>query len=494
MIMKKISILFCAALAALAIVSCNKEPKEEPFIEPETQTGSISSTAVSLIKEADPNYWGETVKSAMELFNDIRTLGPGNLMGERVKGDIEGEEEIYTLRDDITAWFQAIEDKDNVRFFLYTVKLSLLKGDITVRDIEQELPPKDSIEPEPEEEEEGYTREFVYTRSNNPLNLVYKFNDKTYKFQFEALDSDNNIIKINEHEDNGYYDEQDVWHADAAYVDITQVAIPTKVALHVTENGASFIDVALYPEVKDLNWDKFINYSDEIHVSASASIPGYSFKATDVKVSLSEVTGKLELFHGNTSMLCLDGKANFDVLALKAGSSLDRDRNARGKRAIPIPINTIQQIFFTCVQKVEGSLKIMGGKVILDGVAYPQDLSQLRSNVGSIYSANDARNADSMIQNYFHVDVRYNNGSKVQSRLIYTPVENEVDPESGTRSWSWTFGMRFADQSFKSLAELEESEDFDAVIGQAAIFMAHGEAIFGVDEEEDAEPLTEPQD
>lgn len=502
--MKKIYILLCAALAALAIVSCNKDAKEEAFVEPETQVSTLSSTAVSLIKEADPNYWGEFVKTAQGLFKDLRTIDTGNLGFGGVKGEIEGDDDVpneyYTLQEDIDKWFEAVEEKDNVKFFIRTIRLSLLTGDITVEEVKplvEEVPKSEIADDEPEEEVE---RVFVYTRSNNPLNLTYKYGEKTYKFQFEAVDAKGEVIKTSEYKGTGYYDEKGDWKPDMAYVELEQVAVPSKVALHVTENGASFIDAVINPDFGDVNWDTFANWSDEIHASANISIPGYSLTASDVKLSLTGIEGKLELFHGNTSLLALDGKIDIDYPGnfWEEPDIFDNGERAIAKNAIISGslLRELAQIPYTATNKVEGTLKVMGGQVVLKGYAYPHSLVKFFYSASPVYDENDARNADAMLQQYLRLDLSYNNGSKPQGRIVYVPIEQKVEQEEPVlepkevNPWQWTWGIRFADYSFKSFQELEASEDFDAVIGQAAIFMAHGNAIFDEEEEvEEGEPL-----
>lgn len=515
MIMKKFYVLLCTALAALAIVSCNKEPKEEPFVEPENQTGILSSTAVSLIKEADPNYWGEFVKSAQSVYNFLRSVNSGNTGFGAVKGEIadaQPEEEYYELQEDIDNWFRAIEFKDNVKFMTETIRLSLITGDLTIQKIEPfvvEVNPKGEIADEPEEEPEYM---FVYTRSNNPLNLTFKYNEKNYKFQFEALDSDNNIIKRYQGSGTGEYDENGNWNSNLPYEELRQVAVPSKVALHVTENGASFLDVVLNPKFNDVNWDNFSNFTDEILGSATVTIPGYSLQATDVKLSYTGIEGKLELFHGNTSMLALDGKIDIDYPGnfweepnidwetvwnnIESGDAALMPLRLGTRMAIPSIVKEVAWIAYTATNKVEGTLKVMGGQVVLKGHVYPHSLLKLERQSSSIYDERDARNADSMIQQYLRLDLSYNNGSKPQGRIVFTPIEQKVEQEEPVLEpknyagspYKWTWGIRFADYSFKSFDELQETEDFDAVIGQAAIFMAHGNAIFDEVEEDEEEP------
>lgn len=471
--MKKLNILLCAALSALAIVSCKQEPKVEPVIEPEQQLSNLSSTAVNLLKESDPNYWGEFAKSAILLFNDLKTVGDGNLGFRGVKGTI-AEEEPYTLADDIENWFYSVVKGDHYTLYLTSVRLSLFTGDITVKEA-----PVGELRDDIEEGEETL-REFVYTRSNNPLNLTFVSGDKTYKFQFEARDSENNIIKIKHRIDE--------WEEGESVVteEVRQeIAVPSKVAIHITENGASFIDGVIEPEFMDLNWDNFANYSDEIRANGSLTVPGYSIKASNVQLNLNELEGKFELFHGNTSLLSIDGEINIDVPnAMPEDDDEVIAPEIRGKKAVAIPLEFIS-IALKVLTKVEGTVKLMGGSVVLDGTVYPQDLMKLMKESGSIYDEEDARAASSMIQRYMNVKLSYNDGSRVQSMLVCKPFKKEVDsaselePKDAAPAWKWEFGLLFPDQTFMTFDELQESEEFDAVIAQAAIWYAHGDAIFG---------------
>ncbi len=511
--MKKLSILFCAALAALAVISCNKEPKEEPVIAPDTQVNTLSNTAVSLLKEADPNYWGEFAKTAQSLFADLKTVHDGNLGMFGVKAAVEGEEapeEAYTLDEDIVNWFRAVEDRDNVRFFITTTKLSLITGDITVREVGEEIP-KDAIEIVPEEE--NY-REFVYTRSKNPLNLTYVFNGKTYKFQFEAVDSDNNTLKNSEYSGTGYYttdkDGNEVWVGDGQFTRISQIVFPSKVALHVTENGSTFIDIAIYPEVKDANWNSFVEAErDEFCANATVQIPGYTLKVSDAKFKITELEGKIELFHGNTSLIALDGKIEIDPIYgseddpglpdvfEEEGSGNDIVLGPRNKRGIYVGEQEIGKYIkgiYWVLQKVEGKVKLMGGNVILNGVAYPHQIMKFFADGSYIYDESSARRSAAKLAPYLRVDLCYNNGSRVQSQLVYQPIkegEHEIPKTAEEPAWVWTWGLLFPDQTFKTFQELSESEDFDAVIGQLAIWMAHGNDIFSEEDSVEPEPLHE---
>lgn len=473
--MKKLSILFCAALAALAVISCDKAPKEEPVLAPETQLNNLSNTAISLLKEADPNYWGEFVKRAGGMFTYLGTVEPGNLgfdPSEIFKAEVAEEEESYSLRDDLKNWINSVVQGDNYKLYLTSYRLSLFTGDITVREVN----PKAELEPG--SEEEAPVLEFVYTRSTNPLNLVFVYDNKTYKFQFEAMDSENNVLNISQdlHKEGEVVTEEDR----------TEVFVPSKVAVHVTENGAFFIDLVIEPEFKDLNWDNFTNYSDEIRANATVQIPGYTLKATDVQVNVNELDGKLELLHGNTSLLFLDGKIEISPMNLMG--SPDNESEPLGiKPRITIPLNYIG-LAMQLITKAEGTLKIMGGSVVLDGTIYPKETMFILKELDIPEDEEGARMAGSLTQRYVNVKVFYNNGSRVQSMLVAKPIMQGTGNDA-ERQWVW--GLQFPDQTFKTFQELSESEDFDAVIGQLAIWMAHGNAIFSEEDSVEPEPLHE---
>lgn len=444
--MKKLTILLCTSFAALAVLSCNKGPKEEAAISPDNQLSKLSSTAVSLLKEADPNYWGPFFKRARGLFGELSAAAPGNVGFERFKDAIEeqGEVEEYSLEEDVYNWIHALVESDNYTLYLTSIRLSMFTGDITLKEVD--------------DEGEKYN-ELVYTRSSNPLNLVHVYDGKTYKFQFEARDADNNIVKIRQTED------KEEEHR-------TEIYFPTKVAVHVTENGASFMDLSIEPKLSDLNWDEFLNYSDEIHANATLTIPGYTLSAKNAVITLHGISGKLELFHGNTSLIALDGEVEIDVMDIPAGVKIFSE----GSDDINL-LSLISNTALYCANKAEGVMKLMGGQVILNGEVYPHNLYlAMRQPISSDeeWNQNDLRDVSSALQALVNVKVSYDNGSRVQSVLVLNPAKkDETD-----KFYSYIWGLRFPDQSFKDFEDLAQAEAFDVVIGQLAIFMQHGNAIF----------------
>lgn len=444
--MKKLTILLCAALAAMTVLSCNKGPKEEAAISPDNQLSKLSSTAVSLLKEADPNYWGPFVKRAQGLFGELSAAAPGNVGFDSFKGAIEegGEAEEYSLEEDVYNWIHALVESDHYSLYLTSIRLSMFTGDITLKEVD----------------DEGYKyNEFVYTRSANPLNLVHVYDGKTYKFQFEARDADNNIVGIRQ-------------NIDKEEEHRTELYFPTKVAVHVTENGASFMDLSIEPRLSDLNWDEFLNYSDEIHANATLTIPGYTLSAQNAVLTLHGISGKLELFHGNTSLIALDGEVEIDALDIPTGVGIFSN-GGEDVNMYSLILNTA----LYCANRAEGIMKLMGGQVVLNGEVYPHNLLlAMRQPIGSDedWDQDDLRDVSSALQALVNVKVSYDNGSRVQSVLVLNPAkENESDEH-----YSFIWGLRFPDQSFKDFEDLAQSEAFDVVIGQLAIFIQHGNAIF----------------
>ena len=108
----------------------------------------LANTAVDAIKEVDPDNWNAWAQTGLKLYNGIREVEGGN---------------INDLTKDLEEAMTSIVEGDTKTTTTTLIKLSLVKGDITVED-----------------------NNFKYTKSNNPLNITYVLNGKTYKAQLES--------------------------------------------------------------------------------------------------------------------------------------------------------------------------------------------------------------------------------------------------------------------------------------------------------------------
>ena len=264
--MKKLYLILCAGIVALAAVSCNKDAQPVEPAKPMSATElkqKLANTAVDAINEVDPDNWTPWVKTGREVISAFKEVEPGN---------------IDAFRKDLNTAIQSIVEKDGKTFTNTLLQLSLIKGDITVEN-----------------------NAFKYTKSDNLLNITFPYGGKTYKVQVESVgeNSDGIIIISREYEDEVY---------------IAKAVVPTTAALHVTENGKLFLDVVVNPVVEDKNKNGVLDDADAIKGSATIQIPDYSLALNDMYISDLEVKAAVTLSHANKSVLGIFGQADMDLL------------------------------------------------------------------------------------------------------------------------------------------------------------------------------------
>ena len=261
--MKKLYLILCAGILALAAVSCNKDVKPAKPMSATEIKQKLANTAVDAINEVDPDNWTPWVKTGREVISAFKEVEPGN---------------IDAFRKDLNTAIQSIVEKDGKTFTTTLLQLSLIKGDITVEN-----------------------NAFKYTKSNNLLNITFPYGGKTYKVQVESVgeSSDGIIIISREYEDEVY---------------IAKAVVPTTAALHVTENGKLFLDVVVNPVVEDKNKNGVLDDADAIKGSATIQIPDYSLALNDMYISDLEVKAAVTLSHANKSVLGIFGQADMDLL------------------------------------------------------------------------------------------------------------------------------------------------------------------------------------
>ena len=261
--MKKLYLILCAGILALAAVSCNKDVKPAKPMSATEIKQKLANTAVDAINEVDPDNWTPWVKTGREVISAFKEVDSGN---------------IDAFRKDLNTAIQSIVEKDGKTFTTTLLQLSLIKGDITVEN-----------------------NAFKYTKSNNLLNITFPYGGKTYKVQVESVgeSSDGIIIISREYEDEVY---------------IAKAVVPTTAALHVTENGKLFLDVVVNPVVEDKNKNGVLDDADAIKGSATIQIPDYSLALNDMYISDLEVKAAVTLSHANKSVLGIFGQADMDLL------------------------------------------------------------------------------------------------------------------------------------------------------------------------------------
>ncbi len=267
--MKKLHLILCAGILALAAVSCKKDAQPVEPAKPMSATEikqKLANTAVDALNEVDPDNWTGWAQTGMKLVNSLQQVEGGN---------------IQEISDDLRDAMRSIEDKDNITTTIYLLKLSLVKGDITVED-----------------------NAFKYTESNNPLNITYVMDGKTYKAQLESEgDNGEGLILFQSEDDSD----------GRKYVNIEKVFVPTKAAIHVTENGKLFLDVVINPTVEDKDKNGILDENDVIKGTATIQIPGYSLALNDLLVSDKEVKAAVSLSHADKNVLTVDAQANMDL-------------------------------------------------------------------------------------------------------------------------------------------------------------------------------------
>ena len=333
--MKKLYLILCAGILAFAAVSCNKDAQPVEPAKPMSATElkqKLANTAVDALNEVDPDNWTGWAQTGMKLVNSLQQVGGGN---------------IQEISDDLRDAMRSIEKKDNITTTIYLLKLSLVKGDITVVD-----------------------NAFKYTKSDNPLNITYVMDGKTYKAQLESEGENEEGLILFQSEGNLDGD-----------VNIEKVFVPTKAAIHVTEDEKLFLDVVINPTVEDKNGNGELDENDAIKGSATIQIPDYTVKSFD-EVTLNYIPKDL---NGNVSVLGGTAllKANANVKKLQEQEikvnyeSEDLAKSAAATIAQNLKADlyfdnnpTIQASFCTLVEKdLQSGWNVVPGIHLYDGSA-----------------------------------------------------------------------------------------------------------------------------
>lgn len=411
--MKKINLFIVAAIAAFATVSCEKEVKPAAPMSPEQVEQKLSDVAVATLQEADPDNWKDWGLSAINLYQDIQKV-------DKDSKDFEYDSEKYAVKE-------TEEKKGNVTTITQLMQLSLLKGDITVKD-----------------------GQFVLEESNNPVNLTIPSNGKTYKLQLESTGESGNGIILSE---------RTTTDEDKTVIKRRALLVPQKIAVHVTENGKMFLEGALFPVVEDKNNNGKLDEDDAIKGSAYIQTPDYSITLNDLYVTQDSFTGSVELFHGNTSILSINAEVELEVMINNAVKALTKSETD----FIP--------------DDITGTITLMGGQAIIKADIDAGDLFNKRM---SYTSEADAKVVASAFNKNAKADLYFDNNPTIQASLVFSVQE---DKENGR--WNIIPGLHFydgsADMTYTEFANsfMTNKEAASPLMGEFGSFMTKFKKYFG---------------
>lgn len=410
--MKKLYLILCAGILALAAVSCKKDAQPVEPAKPMSATElkqKLANTAVDALNEVDPDNWNAWAQTGMKLVNSIRQVGGGNI--QEISED---------LRDAMTS----IVEGDTKTTTTTLIKLSLVKGDITVED-----------------------NNFKYTKSNNPLNITYVLDGKTYKAQLESEGDNGDGITVSTRE-------YEPIEAGKTEVKIVKVAVPTKAAIHVTENGKLFLDAVIYPTVEDKNGNGELDENDAIKGSATIQIPDYTLTLSDLLISDASVKAAISLSHSGKAVLAIDAQASMDLFVER--------------------VKSFDQVSLNYIPKsLNGNVSVLGGTALLKANANVEKLQEIKVH----YESEDlAKSAAATIAQNLKADLYFDNNPTIQASFCALV---EKDLQSG---WNVVAGVHLYDGS----ADVPASEFFDLseevwepVVGKANSFVTKIKDYFG---------------
>lgn len=383
--MKKLYLILCAGILAFVAASCGKDvPPAKPMTAPEVKQ-KLADTAVDALKEVDPNLWKDWGQSGLKLVNALRKVEEGNL---------------DDLGDDLEAVMRSIVSDDKKTTVTLLLKLSQFKGDITVVD-----------------------DAFQYTKSNNPLNLTYVFEGKTYKAQLESSGESGNGILLRERE----YVEFGEANPE---VRIIKLVVPAKAAIHVTENGKLFLDAVINPVIEDKNKNGILDDTDAIKGTATIQIPDYSLALNSLSISDEGVTAALDLSHGSKKVLSVEADMEMDLFIERVKAAMDE-----------VTVNTLPD-------DITGTVSILGGAALLKADI---DMGDLQNAETHYATEAEARKVAAVFTKNAKADLYFDNNPTIQASLCFMVEENEYE------GWSIVPGVHLYDGS----ADIPVFEFFD---------------------------------
>ncbi len=413
--MKKTYSILLAGLAALAVFSCNKDVKPAAPMSCEEVQKKLSDVAVATIKEVDPDNYKAWGQSAIKLYTDYRTIGAqseeldlGEMMVKTTEEESEGTEIITNI-----------------------IRLSLLKGDVTVVD-----------------------NKFVYKESENPFNMTIPSDGKTYKIQMECAGENGDGIILTE--STRTMDE-------GTRIRRTGIVVPQKAAAHITQDGKQFMDIEIYPVIEDNNKSGMLDDTDVIKGHATVVIPGYSLTLNDFKATNDGITAALALMHGNTSVLSINGEVELETIVQDLKS-----------------LTKAEAEFETIPGDIKGNISLMGGQAIVKASIDGEDLWGVPTHYSS---ESEAKKAVKVFNENAKADLYFDNNPTIQASLCFM-VEKTSSEEEGD-SWNVIPGFHFYDGASGDMTYKEfltsftsNQEAFSPLMEAAAGFMGKFAAYF----------------
>jgi hypothetical protein len=413
--MKKTYRILLAGLAALAVFSCNKDVKPAAPMSCEEVQKKLSDVAVATIKEVDPDNYKAWGQSAIKLYTDYRTIGAQS-------EELDLDEMMVKTTE---------EESEGTEIITNIIRLSLLKGDVTVVD-----------------------NKFVYKESENPFNMTIPSDGKTYKIQMECAGENGDGIILTE--STRTMDE-------GTRIRRTGIVVPQKAAAHITQDGKQFMDIEIYPVIEDNNKSGMLDGDDVIKGHATVVIPGYSLTLNDFKATNDGITAALALMHGNTSVLSINGEVELETIVQDLKS-----------------LTKAEAEFETIPGDIKGNISLMGGQAIVKASIDAEDLWGVPMNYSS---ESEAKKAVKVFNENAKADLYFDNNPTIQASLCFM-VEKTSSEEEGD-SWNVIPGFHFYDGASGDMTYKEfltsftsNQEAFSPLMEAAAGFMGKFAAYF----------------
>lgn len=414
--MKKTYSILLAGFAALAVFSCNKDVKPAAPMSCEEVQKKLSDVAVATIKEVDPDNYKEWGQSAIKLYTDYKTIGAQS-------DEIDFDEMLVKTTE---------EKSEGTEIITNIIRLSLLKGDVTVVD-----------------------NKFVYKESENPFNMTIPSDGKTYKIQMECSGENGDGIILTE--STRTIDE-------VTRIRRTGIVVPQKAAAHITQDGKQFMDIEIYPVIEDNNKSGKLDDTDVIKGYATVVIPGYSLTLNDFNATNDGITAALALMHGNTSVLSINGEVELETIV--------RDLKSLTKA---------EAEFETIPGDIKGTISLMGGQAIVKASIDGEDLWGVPTHYSS---ESEAKKAVKVFNENAKADLYFDNNPTIQASLCFMVEKASTEEEEGD-SWNVIPGFHFydgvsGDMTYKEFLTsfTTNQEAFSPVMDAAGGFMAKFAAYF----------------
>jgi hypothetical protein len=413
--MKKTYSILLAGLAALAVFSCNKDVKPAAPMSCEEVQKKLSDVAVATIKEVDPDNYKAWGQSAIKLYTDYRTIGAQS-------EELDLDEMMVKTTE---------EESEGTEIITNIIRLSLLKGDVTVVD-----------------------GKFVYKESENPFNMTIPSDGKTYKIQMECSGENGDGIILTESTRT---------IEDVTRIRRTGIVVPQKAAAHITQDGKQFMDIEIYPVIEDNNKSGMLDGDDVIKGHATVVIPGYSLTLNDFKATNDGITAALALMHGNTSVLSINGEVELETIVQDLKS-----------------LTKAEAEFETIPGNIKGNISLMGGQAIVKASIDGEDLWGVPTHYSS---ESEAKKAVKVFNENAKADLYFDNNPTIQASLCFM-VEKTSSEEEGD-SWNVIPGFHFYDGASGDMTYKEfltsftsNQEAFSPVMEAAGGFMGKIAAYF----------------